>query len=623
MAQDFFKRVNESLETAIKTAKDRRMDDDRRRLLTTVGQDVAQMLAPVIREMAESAKANKEEVRNAMYEALGQISARDLNIDTAPIIEAIQTAMSNVKMPEPKVTITSPDIKIPDLKMPDEMNIRGWLEFMDVFKNSDKHPISVQLRDHKGNPINMFESTSSIGGGGGFRRVIIDDIRASASSVIDQALGAVKVTGDLSATLALDYGSGEIGSNTPRFVMATDAVASVYVTGANGSLAAAIVDSGGVAYSGSNPLPITIISGSSAGTEYANGASKETPSGSLAMGNTGEESGNIWGVALASGVTGSSVLRIVHAVDVGVSVNVINTDIDVSPTTNFAADAVTTDVFRSGLGLWNGSAFDRARNTSGEGNALRVQMATDSVASVAASQVGTWTVTGITNSIAANIVDSGGVAYSGSNPVPIGGTVLVSDVTASLKAALVDSSGIQYSGSNPLPITIVSEALASTIAVGDISSDGADTGSAPIKVGGIARTANPTAVAAGDRVSATYDDVGRQLMRPVQVRDLTRTARVALANGTETTLLAASAASYHDLIYLMAANNSDAAVSLDIRAVTAGNIMMTVQVPANGTAGIAAPVPLPQDETGNNWTIDMPDITGTTITVTALFSREV
>ena len=83
------------------------------------------------------------------------------------------------------------------------------------------------------------------------------------------------------------------------------------------------------------------------------------------------------------------------------------------------------------------------------------------------------------------------------------------------------------------------------------------------------------------------------------------------------------AGSYLDLIYVMGANNSDAAVTVDIRAVTAGNVMMTLQIPANGTAGIACPVPLPQDETGNNWTADMADITGTSVYLTALFSREI
>ena len=144
-----------------------------------------------------------------------------------------------------------------------------------------------------------------------------------------------------------------------------------------------------------------------------------------------------------------------------------------------------------------------------------------------------------------------------------------------------------------------------------------------VKASGIARQTNPVAVSDGDNQRFSVDDLGRQLVRPIQARDLISTAYATLINGTETTLKAAVAGSYLDLIYIMGANNSDAAVTVNIRAVTAGNVVMSIQVPANGTAGIACPIPLPQDETGNNWTADMGDITGTSVYLTALFSREI
>lgn len=241
---------------------------------------------------------------------------------------------------------------------------------------------------------------------------------------------------------------------------------------------------------------------------------------------------------------------------------------------------------------------------------------------------GTVAVSGITNSVAVTLLDGEGVMKA---------TWLVSDITNSVKTALVDSSGVQYSGSNPLPISdaggsltidgtvSVSGSITSTVVTGTTVSDAIDDASAPVKQGGIARTANPTAVAGGDIVSASYDDTGRQLIRPLQVRDLIATAYVSLTNGTEATLLSASAGSFHDLIYVMGANNSDVAVTVDIRPVTAGNVIMTLQVPANGTAGIATPIPLPQSasDTGNNWTADMGDITGTVVYLTALFTREI
>lgn len=161
---------------------------------------------------------------------------------------------------------------------------------------------------------------------------------------------------------------------------------------------------------------------------------------------------------------------------------------------------------------------------------------------------------------------------------------------------------------------------------GDVAADAADSGN-PLKIGGVARTTNPTAVADADRVNATFDDLGRQLTRPVQVRDLIVTARATVSTGTETTLLSGASGSYHDLIFIHATNSSGAATTIDVRSVTGGNVVLTLDVPATGVGNsnpsVTLPVPYPQDATGNNWTVDMPDITGTTVTVEALFSKEV
>jgi len=226
------------------------------------------------------------------------------------------------------------------------------------------------------------------------------------------------------------------------------------------------------------------------------------------------------------------------------------------------------------------------------------------------------------------ILGTDGTPYSSTNPIPV---TVTSGGTATTGSNIVDSSGVAYSGSNPMPVynVAITGAGNSTIAVGDLASDAADTGSSPVKIGGIARTANPTAVAAGDRVSATFDDLGRQVMRPLQVRDLIATAYVTLTSGsafgTETTLLAATAGSMFDLIYVMGTNDSDVAAKVDIRGVTAGNVLMSLMIPGGGTTGIATPVPLRQttSDTGNAWTVDAADITGTNLTISALFSREI
>lgn len=169
---------------------------------------------------------------------------------------------------------------------------------------------------------------------------------------------------------------------------------------------------------------------------------------------------------------------------------------------------------------------------------------------------------------------------------------------------------------------------------GDIRTGGGESGNDTLRIvhatdalvsvqaGGIARQTNPTAFADAAASKFASDDLGRQLIR-VQARDLIQTARATFATGTETALFTATAATYSDLIFLTAANNSNAAVQIDIRCTSAGNILHTLSIPASGGADWSPTIPYPQDATGNAWTIDLPDITGTTVSVSALFSKEI
>lgn len=330
-------------------------------------------------------------------------------------------------------------------------------------------------------------------------------------------------------------------------------------------------------------------------------------------------------------------------------------------------------------------------------------------------------VTGFDTSIAASIIDSSGVQYSGSNPFPVGGTLVVSSITASTAVVNLDRdgnpasawqvypsvTGLNETNTNVLrtvqmtdatssvnittfngtaPATGLNENTAGVLKVAMITSvvESANivtfNGNAPATglnetTSGVLRTVlmtdssvstvvnsgtltaitntlttnqlsgatdsvfvtgfsdsivvyqarrtNITPLADGSDVRPVADDLGRQITRPFQMRDLTLTAYVSLTNGTETTLLAASAGNLHDLVWIMAANTSSAAQQIDIREVTAGNIVMQLYIPANSTAGIAPALPWPQSSTGNNWTVDNADVTNSTINVTALFVREV
>lgn len=142
---------------------------------------------------------------------------------------------------------------------------------------------------------------------------------------------------------------------------------------------------------------------------------------------------------------------------------------------------------------------------------------------------------------------------------------------------------------------------------------------------GISRTANPTAIADGSTVKASFDDLGRQVITPYQVRDLVNTAYITTTTGIETTLLAAVAGVNLDLVQIVCANQSDAVVDIDFRAVTAGSVEFSLTVPADNTAGFIPAVPWPQAATGNNWTADVAgsDVSNTTVNISALFIRNI
>jgi hypothetical protein len=227
---------------------------------------------------------------------------------------------------------------------------------------------------------------------------------------------------------------------------------------------------------------------------------------------------------------------------------------------------------------------------------------------------------GATGSMAVNIVGSDGLAFGTSRPVPV---TMVAGVSGTTGCANVDSSGIQYCGSNPLPVLIASNFTSSTVVVGAVAEGTADDGSNPVKIGGTVRTTNPTAHSDNQSSSISLDSLGRQLVRPVQIRGLIATAYASVSTGTETTLFAGITSTYNDLIYVLAANNSTVSTGIDLRASVAGNIVMHLEVPPNSTTGLSLPVPLPAADSGATWTVDLPDITGTTVYVSALFSKEI
>lgn len=182
------------------------------------------------------------------------------------------------------------------------------------------------------------------------------------------------------------------------------------------------------------------------------------------------------------------------------------------------------------------------------------------------------------------------------------------DTGASVAGTDGDYTPVQFDATGNLRVNLaVQEAATLTTtssAQGTVAHDSADSGN-PLKIGAQARTTNPTAVADADRVNLTADDLGRLLTRTA-ARDLTVHNTITLTNTTETTLIAAAASTFHDLVKVIATNTSSTAVRVDIRDDTGGTVRFSLYLAADGGgAALTFPVPVTASAVNDNWTAQL------------------
>lgn len=156
--------------------------------------------------------------------------------------------------------------------------------------------------------------------------------------------------------------------------------------------------------------------------------------------------------------------------------------------------------------------------------------------------------------------------------------------------------------------------------IGDTAADAALT-VAPITIGARAANANPANMSAAGDVVNLQADLGGRLVTIDAPRELIGRTNTALSNTTtETTIIAATALTFHDLYGLILANTGATATEVSIRDDTAGTVMLTVMVPAGETRGFMVPASsaTPQTAVNKNWTAKCASAT-TALQVTALY----
>jgi hypothetical protein len=157
------------------------------------------------------------------------------------------------------------------------------------------------------------------------------------------------------------------------------------------------------------------------------------------------------------------------------------------------------------------------------------------------------------------------------------------------------------------------------LVAGDTAS-GATDGGFPIKIGGVARTSNPTAVTNGQRVNASFDKLGK-LIAVGAIRDLKGVQKTSITTTSETTVVTAGGAGvFNDVYAIVVTNKSATGVSVDFKDATAGTTRMTLYAPATDTRGftVAVDSAMVQAVAANNWTATV-SAAVTSIEITMLY----
>lgn len=504
------------------------------------------------------------------------------------LTETMRTNMANIKMTAPKMDMPPMEVHIPPIDIPAPVvhmpapvvNVPAPVvnvpaPIVNVKASDLKMPDlmrivgDVSLKDHNAkNPVPVMlygtdgKPILSFGGGGG-GKVNFFTLKEILTSSGNSVIDDTNTA--LRVNIVAGSSSGVTGpgvsDNALRIVMATDSVSSV-----------------------------NIVSGSSSGTQYNDGATPDQAGGIVTVaglfdgGSVQSWQGSSYGIGQVqlTGFDGSLVGITSNALDV-----------------NLKSEGVTLEVRQVSGGLDSISIASQPFT-------LDVKQVSGGMDSVSiASQPFTFDVkqvSGSTDSI--NVSTLNGTTVATDSGVTGPGVLRIVHVTD--VATSVNVTGVPQ-------------------VMGDIASGSTDTGSNPVKIGGVVHTSNPTALADGKRTDAFYDAVGRAVMTPVQIRGLRSTAYATLNSNTETTLLASGSGVFNDLVYIAFANTSSGTVNIDLRDATAAGIVQTYAIPANATQGFSLSMPIPQNVAADTWTVDFntSDVSNTTVYVNALFAKNV
>lgn len=197
-----------------------------------------------------------------------------------------------------------------------------------------------------------------------------------------------------------------------------------------------------------------------------------------------------------------------------------------------------------------------------------------------------------------------GVTGTGSQRVTIASDNTAFAVNATLSAETTKVIGtVNVAAAQTIATTNAGTFAVQAASAGDVAHDAVDSGN-PQKIGGQARTTNPTAVADADRTNAIFDKLGKQVVVG-SIRDLKVNQITTITSSTaETTVLTAVASTFLDVYGVIVVNSSATAANVSFKDSTAGTTRFNVYVPAGDTRGfmLNESAAVAQTTVNNNWT---------------------
>jgi hypothetical protein len=282
--------------------------------------------------------------------------------------------------------------------------------------------------------------------------------------------------------------------------------------------------------------------------------------------------------------TWSGTVQFEGSIDGGTTWNLVNAQV---PTTgalvtsstangNWAVDVGGCSGFRVRCTIFtSGTIVVTVRGSIGESlTALDAPLPTGANVIGAVTQSGTWNIGSITTMPTTAVT---GTFWQTTQPVSIATAPVLVAGSALIGKVGIDQTTVGTTNAVSLSqigsTTVVTGGVNGTLAVGGVTAAAATATGNPVRVGSLAKTANPTAVTDGQVVSSMADKLGRQVVVLGHIRDMCGSQATTITSSTTATTIVTNVAStFCDITGIEMGNGSGSPTTLTVSDGTASYV---------------------------------------------------